>query len=137
VSRLAIEHGNLTVAEATVREIGAVSLEEALALTALVAQKEPDRRSAFAIRWLRRLLDEDRNLTVTRPSSRPQRWRRSEAGGTRRRTRRLPPWLKERLDSRAGTASVLSRRFPRSRVLLRPNADHFLDERLSLPARSR
>jgi hypothetical protein len=60
----AIENGNLTVAEATVREIGVVSLEEALALTVLVAQKEPHRRSAFAIRWLRRLLDEDRNLTV-------------------------------------------------------------------------
>jgi hypothetical protein len=62
--RRAIGHGNLTVAEATVREIGAVSLEEALALTVLVAQKEPHRRSAFAIRWLRRLIDEDRHLTI-------------------------------------------------------------------------
>jgi hypothetical protein len=64
IFRRAIEHGNLTVAEATVREIGAVSLEEALALTVLVAQKEPHRRSAFAIRWLRRLIDEDRHLTI-------------------------------------------------------------------------
>jgi hypothetical protein len=35
-----------------------------LALTALVAEKEPERRSRFAVRWLRRLLDEDDNLTI-------------------------------------------------------------------------
>jgi hypothetical protein len=64
IFRRAIEHGNLTVAEATVREIGVVSLAEALALTALVAQKEPHRRSRYTIRWLRRLLDEDANLTI-------------------------------------------------------------------------
>jgi hypothetical protein len=94
IFRRAIGHGNLTVAEATVREIGAVSLEEALALTVLVAQKEPHRRSAFAIRWLRRLIDEDRHLTIDQAAPRPQRWRRSAGGGTRRRTRLLRPWLK-------------------------------------------
>jgi hypothetical protein len=60
----AIEHGNLTVAEATVREMGVVSLEEALELTALAAFKGPPRRSAYALRWLRRLLEEDANLTI-------------------------------------------------------------------------
>jgi hypothetical protein len=30
-----------------------------LALTALIAEKEPERWSRFAVRWLRRLLEED------------------------------------------------------------------------------
>jgi hypothetical protein len=30
----------------------------------LVVQKGPGRRSRYAIRWLRRLLEEDENLTV-------------------------------------------------------------------------
>jgi hypothetical protein len=52
------------MAEATGRELGRISLEEALALTALVAEKEPERRSRFATRWLRRLLEEDESLTI-------------------------------------------------------------------------
>jgi hypothetical protein len=52
------------MAEATARELGRISLEEALALTALVAEKEPERRSRFAVRWLRRLLAEDESLTI-------------------------------------------------------------------------
>ena len=52
------------MAEATARELGRISLEEALALTALVAEKEPERRSRFAVRWLRRLLEEDESLTI-------------------------------------------------------------------------
>lgn len=48
----------LVLAEATAREFGRISLEEALALTALVAEKEPERRSRFAVRWLR-LFEED------------------------------------------------------------------------------
>jgi hypothetical protein len=60
----AIERGNIVMAEATARELGRISLEEALALTALVAEKEPERRSRFAVRWLRRLLEEDETLTI-------------------------------------------------------------------------
>ena len=60
----AIERGNIVIAEATARELGRISLEEALALTALVAEKEPERRSRFAVRWLRRLLEEDESLTI-------------------------------------------------------------------------
>jgi hypothetical protein len=52
------------VAQATVREIGFVSLEKVLALTALLAQKEPHRRTRFALKWLRRLLEEDEHLTI-------------------------------------------------------------------------
>jgi hypothetical protein len=37
----AIERGNIVMAEATARELGRISLEEALALTALVAEKDP------------------------------------------------------------------------------------------------
>jgi hypothetical protein len=50
-------------AEATARELGRLSLDESLALTALVAEKDAERRSRFAVRWLRRLL-EDASLTI-------------------------------------------------------------------------
>jgi hypothetical protein len=60
----AIEHGNALLAAVTARELGRITLEEALALTALVAQKEPGRRSRYAVRWLLRLLQEDENLTI-------------------------------------------------------------------------
>ena len=45
------------VAETTAREIGRVSLVESLALTALIAQKDPRRRSRVAARWLLRYLE--------------------------------------------------------------------------------
>ena len=64
IFRRAIEHGNLTVAEATIREIGHVWLTDALDLVALVVQKEPDRRSGYTVRWLRRLLQEDEQVTI-------------------------------------------------------------------------
>ena len=53
----AIERGNLLVAETTARELGRVSLVESLALTALIAQKDPRRRSRVAARWLLRYLE--------------------------------------------------------------------------------
>ena len=52
------------MAEATALELGRISLEESLALSALVAEKEPERRFRFAVRWLRRLLEEDESLTI-------------------------------------------------------------------------
>jgi hypothetical protein len=45
------------VAETTAREIGRVSLVESLALTALIARKDPRRRSRIAARWLLRYLE--------------------------------------------------------------------------------
>jgi hypothetical protein len=60
----AIENGNLLVAEMTARELGRITLEEALALTVLVTQKDPGRRSRYAVRWLLRLLQEDENVTI-------------------------------------------------------------------------
>jgi hypothetical protein len=60
----AIEHGNLILAEGMAREVGQITLAEALELVALVAQKDPRRHSSYAVRWLRRLLDEDERVTI-------------------------------------------------------------------------
>ena len=48
----AIEHGNLVVAEATARELGRLTLEEALRLLLLYAEKEPVKFERAALRWL-------------------------------------------------------------------------------------
>jgi ribosomal protein S7 len=64
VFRRAIERGNLLVAETTAREMGTVSLQEALALTGLIALKEPHRRSRVAARWLLRFLEEHDAVTI-------------------------------------------------------------------------
>jgi len=48
----------------TVREIGRIGLEESLALTALIAQKDPQRRSRVAARWLLHFLEEHRSVTI-------------------------------------------------------------------------
>ena len=64
IFRQAIERGNLLAAEATARELSRLSLDESLLLTALVAEKDPERRSRFAVRWLRRLLEEGEGLTI-------------------------------------------------------------------------
>jgi hypothetical protein len=45
-------------------ELGRIRLDESLALTALVVQKDPARRSRYTVRWLLRLLEEDENLTI-------------------------------------------------------------------------
>jgi hypothetical protein len=60
----AIERGNLLVAEPTAREMGNISLEEALALTSLIALKDPRRRPRVAARWLLRFLEEHESVTI-------------------------------------------------------------------------
>jgi hypothetical protein len=60
----ALERGNLIVAEATAREVGQISLAEALELTALIARKEPHRHSRVAARWLRRYLAEQDSVAL-------------------------------------------------------------------------
>jgi hypothetical protein len=47
----AIERGNLVIAETTAREIGNISLVEALELTALIARKDPRRHGRAATHW--------------------------------------------------------------------------------------
>jgi hypothetical protein len=54
----------LLVAEATAREIGVVSLVEALELTLLIAQKEPHRHPRVAARWLLLYLEEHPAATI-------------------------------------------------------------------------
>jgi hypothetical protein len=58
VFRRALTHGNLIVAEATARELGRLSLDEALELTILIAQKKPVRLPKVAVRWLERFIEE-------------------------------------------------------------------------------
>jgi hypothetical protein len=54
----------LLVAEATAKEIGKISLVEALELTLLIAKKEPHRHPRVAARWLLRYLEEHPAATI-------------------------------------------------------------------------
>jgi hypothetical protein len=58
IFKRAIEKENLFIAEATARELGRLTLVEALELTALIARKEPHRHPRVAARWLRLYLEE-------------------------------------------------------------------------------
>jgi hypothetical protein len=49
VFKRAIERGNLLIAEMTARELGRLTLADALDLLALVIEKDPDRRDRFAV----------------------------------------------------------------------------------------
>ena len=52
------------LAEVTAREVGRVTIAEALELTALVARKQPDRYGRFAARWLCLWLEEHEKATL-------------------------------------------------------------------------
>jgi hypothetical protein len=54
----AIERGNLLAAEDAIRNMGVVTLYEALQMTALVALRERDRVDPWARRWLIRFLED-------------------------------------------------------------------------------
>jgi hypothetical protein len=64
VFKRALEHDNLVLAEVTAREIGRVTIAEALELTALVARKQPHRYGRFAARWLCLWLEEHEKATL-------------------------------------------------------------------------
>ena len=64
IFRRAIEHGNFVAARMIAHDVGRLTLDESLALTALAVVKAPGRRSRYTVRWLRRLLEEDENLTI-------------------------------------------------------------------------
>jgi len=64
IFKRALEHDNLVLAEVTAREIGRVTIAEALELTALVARKQPDRYGRFAARWLCVYLEEHEKATL-------------------------------------------------------------------------
>jgi hypothetical protein len=61
----AIERGNLLVAETVLREIGRPTLTELLALTGLIAHRDPRRHERVAARWLFRYLQEHDRATIT------------------------------------------------------------------------
>ena len=54
----AVERGNAVIAEATARELGSLTLEEALRLLFLYAEKEPIKFERAALRWLSRYATE-------------------------------------------------------------------------------
>jgi hypothetical protein len=54
----ALKNGNVWVAEAVARELPQVSLEDALKLVYLYAEKESPKFERAAMKWLRRCLDE-------------------------------------------------------------------------------
>ena len=60
----AIEHGNLVVAEASAREIGSLTLEEALRLLFLFAEKDPIRYERAALRWLIRYVRDGKAVSL-------------------------------------------------------------------------
>jgi hypothetical protein len=59
VFRRAIQRGNLATAESSARQMGKVSLAEALELVALIAFKDPRRHGRAGARWMRRYLEEN------------------------------------------------------------------------------
>jgi hypothetical protein len=62
----AIERGNLVAAEASAREVGNLTLEEALRLLFLYAEKDPTKYERAAVRWLVRYLAEGKAVTLLR-----------------------------------------------------------------------
>jgi hypothetical protein len=52
----AVANGNLRGAETAARELGRLSLEDALHLCVLIADRDPPRFERAAVRWLERLL---------------------------------------------------------------------------------
>jgi hypothetical protein len=81
----AIERGNVVVAEATARELGQLSLEEALELVLLYAAYEPAKVERAALRCFARYLDKARPFHCSRHTSRCRRWSSFEPEGVSRR----------------------------------------------------
>jgi hypothetical protein len=64
IFKRAIERGNLVIAEATAREIGRLTLDEALLLVFLYAEKEPIKFERAALRWLARYVTEGKAVSL-------------------------------------------------------------------------
>lgn len=58
IFKRAVERGNLVMAEATAREIGRLTLEEAVRLLFLYAEHDPIKFERAAVRWLARFVNE-------------------------------------------------------------------------------
>jgi hypothetical protein len=64
IFKRAIERGNIVAAEATARELGHLTLDEALQLVFLYADKEPIKFERAALRWLGRYVIEGRAVSL-------------------------------------------------------------------------
>ncbi len=64
IFKRAIERGNLVVAEATAREIGRLSLEEALSVVLLYSEHDPIKFERAALRWLARYVTEGKAVSL-------------------------------------------------------------------------
>lgn len=62
--RRALKTGNLNIVRAAASELPQINLPDAVAVCALVAQKEPHRFNAAAVRWLARLCREQPDVTL-------------------------------------------------------------------------
>jgi hypothetical protein len=60
----AIESGNLVAAESSAREVGRLTLEEALRLLFLYAEKDPVKYERAALRWPARYLGEGKDVSL-------------------------------------------------------------------------
>jgi hypothetical protein len=60
----AIERGNLVAAEAAARDLGQLTLEEALRLLFLYAERDPVRYERTALRWLARYATEAKAVSL-------------------------------------------------------------------------
>jgi hypothetical protein len=59
-----VERGNLFAADAAARQLGELSLPDALALTVLFAEHDPDRFERAAVRWHARFALETPGVTL-------------------------------------------------------------------------
>jgi len=64
IFRRALDRGNYLVAVTTAREVGHLSLEEALELLVLIAKHDPPLFRRAAVRWLERLIQERDGLEI-------------------------------------------------------------------------
>jgi hypothetical protein len=64
IFKRAVKRGNIVLAEATARELGKLSLEEALGLLFLYAEKEPIKFERAALRWLARYVTEGKAVSL-------------------------------------------------------------------------
>jgi hypothetical protein len=64
IFKRAIERGNIVAAEATARELGHLTLDEALQLVFLYADKEPIKFDRAALRWLARYVTEGEAVSL-------------------------------------------------------------------------
>jgi hypothetical protein len=76
----AIERGNLVIAEATAREIGRLTLEEALRLLFLYAEHDPVKFERAALRWLSRYVTEGKAVSLLKAPRPPARGEAQCAG---------------------------------------------------------